>query len=439
MKSWTIAVFALVIALFSVAACTTSETPIPNNAKGIQVLVSALQSAGASVTEGDSITQPFFDVAGKFLTVNGNRVEVFEYADPGEAQAEAAKVAPDGGSVGTTSIMWVAPPHFYLSDTLLVLYVGNDGAVIDLLQSVLGPQFAGGALSDGVTEPPVDPDAKVQAYLALMNELAMALRRVVTSVDQQGSIDQVLVIASQLEEYVGFFAALDEEHMSKLLTTYGEQISETSNLTARLAVAATAATGADSIALALQRTPAFAIASVTIGESTQIEGREGLGAPIMELREVPSGDISTLLLPDEVAALAGALELTVQYRDQKSAAAAVDPAQVEKIDIWYGLTFEAADGTKGMTFSVIDFDSESSALDHYGTMTSEPSGLQEMSSPIGEASAQVEVNAQGIGSILVFLKGDKVISLHTAQPEGQEPLLSLESLEELAKLVASRL
>ena len=106
MKSWMIAVFALVIALFSLAGCTTNETPIPDNAKGIQGLVSALQSAGASVTEGDPITQPFFDVDGKLLTVNGNRVEVFEYADPGEAQAEAAKVAPDGGSVGTAP----APP-----------------------------------------------------------------------------------------------------------------------------------------------------------------------------------------------------------------------------------------------------------------------------------------------------------------------------------------
>ena len=58
---------------------------------------------------------------------------------------------------------------------------------------------------------------------------------------------------------------------------------------------------------------------------------------------------------------------------------------------------------------------------------------------LGEASAKVEVNAQGIGSIVVFLKGDKVVSLHTAQSEGQEPLRSLESLEELAELVASRL
>ena len=370
-----IAIYALGVALFSVAACTTNETPIPDNINGVQDFVSALQSTGASTTEGDPITQPFFNVPGKRLTVNGSEVQVFEYADPDEAQVEAAKVAPGGDSVGTTMITWVATPHFFLSDTLLVLYVGNDGTVLGLLQDVMGPQFAGWALPDAV-------NAKVQAYLAGMDELAATLRKVVISEDQQASIDQVLVIASQLEGYVFFFAALDEEQMKQLLTTYGEEISATSDLTARLAVAATEATGADSIALALQRPPAFAIGSVST------EGSGGPGDPIIERQEVASGDISTLLIPGEIAALAGGLELTVQYRDEKSAAAAVDPTQIEKMDSWNGLSLETAGGTKSMTFSVIDFESESSALDHYGTITSEPSGLQEMSSPIRRGLCQ---------------------------------------------------
>ena len=62
-----------------------------------------------------------------------------------------------------------------------------------------------------------------------------------------------------------------------------------------------------------------------------------------------------------------------------------------------------------------------------------------MPQPIGYASIQVEFNAQGIGSVLVFIQGDKVIQMHTSQPEGEEPLLSLERLEELAELVAGRL
>ena len=49
------------------------------------------------------------------------------------------------------------------------------------------------------------------------------------------------------------------------------------------------------------------------------------------------------------------------------------------------------------------------------------------------------MNAQGIGSMLIFINGDKLVSLHTAQSDDQEPLLSPKGLEELAKLVASRL
>ena len=41
--------------------------------------------------------------------------------------------------------------------------------------------------------------------------------------------------------------------------------------------------------------------------------------------------------------------------------------------------------------------------------------------------------------MFVFIQGDKLVSLHTAQPEGEGPLLSLEELEQLAELVASRL
>ena len=69
---------------------------------------------------------------------------MFEYADTTTADAEAAQVSPDGRSVGTSLISWVATPHFYKKVKLIVLYVGEDVAVIDALEAVLGPQFSGG-------------------------------------------------------------------------------------------------------------------------------------------------------------------------------------------------------------------------------------------------------------------------------------------------------
>jgi hypothetical protein len=38
---------------------------------------------------------------------------------------------------------WMATPHFYKTGRILVLYVGDDQKVIDVLTGALGPQFAG--------------------------------------------------------------------------------------------------------------------------------------------------------------------------------------------------------------------------------------------------------------------------------------------------------
>ena len=106
-------------------------------------LVDALRAAGATVEPAGEVSQPFFSVIGLADTVNGAPVQVFEYADEAAAAAAAATIAPDGGAVGTTSVLWIAPPHFYRAGRLLVLYVGDDAAVTGLLDGALGPQFAG--------------------------------------------------------------------------------------------------------------------------------------------------------------------------------------------------------------------------------------------------------------------------------------------------------
>jgi len=40
-------------------------------------------------------------------------------------------------------VTWMAPPHFFKSGQMLVIYVGDDAAVLDPLKVVLGEQFAG--------------------------------------------------------------------------------------------------------------------------------------------------------------------------------------------------------------------------------------------------------------------------------------------------------
>ena len=106
-------------------------------------LVDALRAAGANVEPGDSVEQAFFTVKGQIIKVNGSDVQVFEYESVEALEAEASQVSPDGGSTGTTMITWMATPHFFKSGRVLVLYVGDDAAVFDLLKGALGEQFAG--------------------------------------------------------------------------------------------------------------------------------------------------------------------------------------------------------------------------------------------------------------------------------------------------------
>ena len=107
-------------------------------------LVDNLGKAGATVVESaEKVTQPFFSVQGRVITVNGGDVQVFEYENATTADTEAALVSPDGFSVGASMISWVAPPHFYKAGKLIVLYVGDSESVIGALEGALGSQFAG--------------------------------------------------------------------------------------------------------------------------------------------------------------------------------------------------------------------------------------------------------------------------------------------------------
>ena len=106
-------------------------------------LVDNLRAAGAIVDPAGTISQPFFVPEGQLLTVNGEDVQAFEFASEVEADAIAETVSADGGSVGTSMISWVAPPHFYLAGRLIVVYVGSDSGVITMLEGIIGSQFAG--------------------------------------------------------------------------------------------------------------------------------------------------------------------------------------------------------------------------------------------------------------------------------------------------------
>ena len=137
----------LAAAVLAGAACVGCGTSNPNGVdeKPLDIigLVDELRTAGATVQMGGEIEQPFFAVRGRVVVVNGENVQAFEYAIEAAEQRDSRLVSPDGGTIGTTAVSWVAPPHFYRKGLLIVLYVGDTPSVRSALESVLGPQFAG--------------------------------------------------------------------------------------------------------------------------------------------------------------------------------------------------------------------------------------------------------------------------------------------------------
>ncbi len=106
-------------------------------------LLTELRTAGATVEIDNTVSQDFFTPEGTIITVDGESLQVFEYDNKEDMEAEASQVASDGSSVGTSMMMWVDDPHFYKSGRILLLYIGSNSSILDLLDGVIGPQFAG--------------------------------------------------------------------------------------------------------------------------------------------------------------------------------------------------------------------------------------------------------------------------------------------------------
>jgi hypothetical protein len=118
----------------------------PTNLKD---LINRLRASGEKVGHAGRVSQPFFSVKGQGITIRGEQVQVFEYASAKAAEREAKSVSGSGSSAGTSMPLWVAPPHFYKNRRLIVLYVGENSAVIKALERILGPQFAGKVANNG--------------------------------------------------------------------------------------------------------------------------------------------------------------------------------------------------------------------------------------------------------------------------------------------------
>ena len=124
------------------------QTKLPSSdgmATDYSSLIDAIQSRGVLVDLIDEIASESssFSVPIKVISVGGADVQVFEFANESDANTASLTVSKDGTEIGTSIIRWIDTPHFYTNGKLIVLYVGHNPEIVNLLESFLGKQFAG--------------------------------------------------------------------------------------------------------------------------------------------------------------------------------------------------------------------------------------------------------------------------------------------------------
>ena len=117
--------------------------------------VDALRAAGYGVTIAGRVQQPFLRPRGTLLQLSGvdlrgpAELQSYDYDDRdlgtdglATAQADADQFQPDGQLRGAP-VDWAGPPHVFRRERVLVIYVGDDPALLGRLTALLGPQIAG--------------------------------------------------------------------------------------------------------------------------------------------------------------------------------------------------------------------------------------------------------------------------------------------------------
>jgi len=133
---------------------------------GYAELLAALQAAGATVTPGGDIDQPFIPVKGHLITVNDADVQVFEFQDDATRQQVSDAISQSQNSIATSLPSEITWPIFWAKGRLIVLYIGDDQATINTLTKILG---------GAITQAPSVAGPPSQVALAAQQRLAKDL------------------------------------------------------------------------------------------------------------------------------------------------------------------------------------------------------------------------------------------------------------------------
>ena len=187
-------------------APTPTPAPFPPSGGGSiiadsQALELSLEAKGADVEYGgQSGVSKQFGLLPTEMKVNGQQVLVYEFG-PGSAATEVSETVSSDGATFTNadgtvmSVLWIAPPHFYLYGNAIILYVGNDEGIGELLDSV-ATQFAGKKFE--VTGDDDADDSEFTERLAFIEKFGLISTR---SIPAQHSVGVTIMLSNGCEGF----------------------------------------------------------------------------------------------------------------------------------------------------------------------------------------------------------------------------------------------
>ncbi len=144
--------FAAIVALALVLGACSDSDPYVGRDGGPEIDVASpsygvfqlLKASGYQAEVTDRVDEPFFDDPGYVFTVNGRRLEVFEFDSPKDVQAVKSSIVVSGSSVriGDESAELKPPVRFYSTDRVIIIFPDADAQMNASLDYTLGTPFA---------------------------------------------------------------------------------------------------------------------------------------------------------------------------------------------------------------------------------------------------------------------------------------------------------
>lgn len=144
MKKFIFAILCITISLLTFIGCNRS-TQISYDA--YEELVRNLENRGYTI-ETEDVEESILLGKRKWLTINGSEnISVYLYESNDEMEKDASYLSDDGFSYNNgknaMDIEWISYPHFFKSHNMIVLYLGENSKIVNALEELVGPQFAG--------------------------------------------------------------------------------------------------------------------------------------------------------------------------------------------------------------------------------------------------------------------------------------------------------